>query len=861
MPARPVLRSPIWRLLLTFSWQELRHQGLRHGVAVLAVMLGVALAFSVHLINESALSEFGAAVRSVNGQADLTLRAARGGLDEALYPQVARHPDVRAASPIIDLQTQVGGKPLHLLGVDPMAARLTTPALVARVSHDVIGNDRTTLFDPKVLFLNAQALNALGIVPGTEIEVQAGLKQVKLRVAGTVAATGEAIAVMDIAGAQEAFDMIGQISRLDIKLKEGRQAQTLLDALHLPSGVLTDTPADTASQASNMSRAYRVNLTVLALIALFTGAFLVFSTLSLSVTKRQRQFALLGVLGLSARERLILVMVESTAMGLVGSVLGIALGTGLAALTLVIVGGDLGGDYFAGTAPPLLWSGKAALLYGGLGVLAAIWGGLLPARMVQRITPAQALKGATTPDRSGKAIWIGPGLLLVGAVLTRLPPVAGMPVWAYVAVVCMMTGGIECVPGTVSLLLGLVKRLWPRQSLQRHAPLLLALERVRHMRQSATVAIAGIVVSLGLSIALTVMVLSFRGSITNWLDTLLPADLYVRTSTSNTSNGSDALHLDEVIVEAVKKVPGVKQAMGVRVSKLNLRRGLSPVVLIARPLAVSADDTERRLPLVGEDLPVKPGQLGVYVSEIVVELYGVKPGGTLNLPLQAGQAPVPTLVRGVWRDYAHQQGAIVMDEADYQRLTGDKEINDLALWLNPDTAVPNVQSSIRQAATDHGMDGSLLIFNEPGDIRKATLKIFDRSFAVTYWLQAVAMGIGLFGISASFSGQILARRKEFGLLSHLGFTQQQILHVLAGEGAALTAIGALMGLALGLAVSVILVYVVNPQSFHWTMDMLLPWPRLILLCAGMVAAGTITAWMAGRTAVGHDVVRAVKEDW
>lgn len=857
MPSRT---SPVWRLLITFSWQELRKHGARHVAAMLAVMLGVALAFSVHLINESAVSEFSAAVRSVNGQADLSLRAARGALDEGLYPMVARHPDVQAASPVIDLLTQVNGKPLRILGIDPLMARLPTPALVPEVSRDVIGNDRLTLFDPKVLFLNAQAQRVLGIVPGTELTVQAGLKRVTLRVAGTVAATGEALGVMDIAGAQVAFDMLGQVHRLDVKLKQGVQTANLLASLHLPDGVQSDSPQDSATLASNMSRAYRVNLTVLALIALFTGAFLVFSILSLSVAKRQRQFALLGVLGLSARERMQLVLLESGALGLVGAVLGIALGAGLAWLALTLLGGDLGSDYFgSGLAPSLQWSTGAALLYGALGVMAALWGGWLPARMAQRLAPAQALKGANLADRRGNAIWLGPLLLLVGALLTRLPPIDGVPLGAYLAVACLMTGGIECVPLAVGWVLNALRTVLPRAMLMRHAPLMLSIERVRRMRQSATVAIAGVVVSLGLSIALTVMVTSFRGSITSWLDTLLPADLYVRTGTAN--NGSDALHLDQAMLGAVRQVKGVTHAMGVRVSKLSLQGGRSPVVLIARPLPASPSDIRYRLPLVAEDLPVPHGQVGIYVSEAMAELYGLQPGGILNLPLKPGQPPVAAKVRGVWRDYAHQQGAVVMGDADYQRLTGDKEVNDMALWLASDARATDVQEGIRQAASAQGLDGGLLLFSEPRDIRQSTLKVFDRSFAVTYWLQAVAMGIGLFGVSASFSAQVLARRKEFGLLSHLGLTSRQILWVLAGEGAALTAVGAVLGLALGIAVSLILVYVVNPQSFHWTMDMLLPWPRLAAMCLGLVAAGAVTAWMAARAAVGHDVVMAVKEDW
>ena len=108
---------------------------------------------------------------------------------------------------------------------------------------------------------------------------------------------------------------------------------------------------------------------------------------------------------------------------------------------------------------------------------------------------------------------------------------------------------------------------------------------------------------------------------------------------------------------------------------------------------------------------------------------------------------------------------------------------------------------------------------------------------------------------------MLARRKEFGLLAHLGLTRPQILAVVAGEGAAWTSIGALAGVALGLGVSVVLVHVVNPQSFHWTMDLLVPWLRLLALCLAVIAAGTLTAWLAGRAAAGRDAVLAVKEDW
>ncbi len=202
-----------------------------------------------------------------------------------------------------------------------------------------------------------------------------------------------------------------------------------------------------------------------------------------------------------------------------------------------------------------------------------------------------------------------------------------------------------------------------------------------------------------------------------------------------------------------------------------------------------------------------------------------------------------------------------MSSADWQRLSGDTRVNDLALWLAPGADPSGVQQSLRASATAYGLPGELLEFASPGEIRAISLRIFDRSFAVTYWLQGVAIAIGLFGIAASFSAQVLARRKEFGLLTHLGLTRRQILTVVTAEGAVWTAAGALLGLALGAVVSVVLVKVVNPQSFHWTMDLQWPALRLAALCAAVVAAGTITAALAARRAAGRDMALAVKEDW
>ena len=869
------MSSALWPLLKTFSFQELLHHPWRNAAAVVSVMLGVALAFSVHLINASALDEFSQAVRALGGQADLELRskAAGSGLKDENLAALLKRPEVALALPVLEFSTYAlvtpqDGSPskrvlLRVLGVDTLQIAALAPDLMPMPAEE---GARMAMFAPDTLFLNSTATLALG---HQKVQLQLGMQLKSAHIAGQVRASGSPMAVMDIAAAQDFFDKVGQLSRIDIRLKAGvdrdefmRRIQTTQD---WSADLSLQPPGDAAERIGNLSRAYRVNLTVLALIALFTGGFLVFSVLALSVTRRAQQFALLGVLGLTASQRLQLVLLEATVLGVLGSALGIALGTALADLALHLLGGDLGGGFFSGIAPALQWSLPAAALFAAMGIATALAGAWRPARLAQAMPPAQTLKGLGTLQPHTARAWMGLALLLGGCALALAPPVGGVPLGAYLGIALLLMGGIVALPWLVGLVLDRVAPLVAHRALP-----LLAVERARRVCESAAVAVSGVVASLSLAVALTVMVSSFRHSVTNWLDTVLPASLYVR---SGVGGAQELAYFDDAFVQSAARLPGVQRLTVQRNLPLNLDPAKPAVSLLVRSLQ-STKSSAPDLPLVGEALPVPAGRIGIFVSEAVVDLYGARVGENFA-PLQrvfSASATNPNettpqfFVAGIWRDYARQFGTIAMDRADFARLSPDRRINDLALWLEADANVASVEQALRdladqQAHSTNGQAGQLLEFGSAAQIRATTLRIFDRSFAVTYWLQAVAVGIGLFGVAASFSAQVLARRKEFGLLAHLGLTRRQILRVVATEGAAWTTLGAIAGVALGLAVAVVLVHVVNPQSFHWSMELNLPGWRLLALALSVVLAGTITAWLSGRAAAGHDAVMAVKEDW
>ncbi|MEO0004138.1 MAG: hypothetical protein RLZZ22_1830, partial [Pseudomonadota bacterium] len=540
--------STYWTLLRTFSWQELRLHPWRHAMAVLAVMLGVGLALSVQLINASALSEFSAASQSASGEPDAQLRGLAGRLDERWLELARVQPGVREASPVLELQTQLldargQRQSVRLWGLDGLSMPAIQPALMLQPDA---GADRLAILGADTVFANPAAWRAINdgassdgaigegenadaaagqrAAPGdaVQVEVQVGLQRQRLRLAGRVAQGGAALLAMDVAALQDLSGSAGFISRIDLRLEPGTHPEVLLTALRqaalrspwaesLDTGaLLLQRPGDDGARLGQLSRAYRVNLTVLALVALFTGAFLVFSVLSLSVTQRLPSFALLGVLGLDARQRQYLVWAESVLLGAVGSLLGVALGTALAWAALRLLGGDLGGGYFDAIAPSLDWSPLAAAGYCALGIGAAWLGGWWPALAVRGMAPAQALKGwAMQPDRPrGRAAWSGPALLLLAFGLCWLPPIDGLPLAAYVAVACGLLGGILTLPVLVRLGLG-----WLAPWVQQRPLALLALERARRFPHSASIATSAVVASLALSVALTVMVGSFRESV------------------------------------------------------------------------------------------------------------------------------------------------------------------------------------------------------------------------------------------------------------------------------------------------------------------------------------------------------------
>jgi putative ABC transport system permease protein len=373
------------------------------------------------------------------------------------------------------------------------------------------------------------------------------------------------------------------------------------------------------------------------------------------------------------------------------------------------------------------------------------------------------------------------------------------------------------------------------------------LAQLRNAAGAAGVSLAAIVASVSLVVSMAIMIASFRQSLDDWLARVLPADLYARTGT-----GGDTAFFSPADQQLIAGLRGVRRAEFLRSQRLFVAPEKPPLTLLAR-----AVEAEGRLPpLIGAARAREPGgPPSAWVSEIASEIYGWRPGDMIVLPL--GGRGARFMVAGVWRDYARQQGAVLIERYEYLRYTGDANANDVALWLAPGADI----AVLRRAIAQRLGGGADLQVTESGELREVSLGIFDRTFAVTYALELIAVAIGLFGLSSSFGALALARRREFGMLRHIGMTRSQIGGMLAAEGALVSALGLAVGLALGWLISLVLVHVINRQSFHWSMDLHVPWRLLGGFVAAMLVIATGTAVVSGRAAMGGDAIRAVKEDW
>jgi putative ABC transport system permease protein len=849
--------ASIFQLIRLLLWRTILRDRTRSLITMLGVALGVAVALAIHLANEGVLRSFSAALDHVAGKTRLQVSAGEAGFDEAWFPSIVATPGVAQAAPIVQTATPVAGRPgelLLVLGVDVFSDggireyRGPTPAL-----EDPL----RLLSDPNAILLTAHYADAHGLGVGDPIHLLTPTGPKTFVVQGLLADQGAALAmdgrfaVLDIASAQLNFGKLGRLDRVDLVLDPGASPDRVASALRavLPPEIIVERPEARNAQVERMLGSFQLNLFVLSLIALFVGAYLVYNTMSVSVVRQRSQIGILRGLGVSRAGILCAVSGEGALIGLAGSLLGVGLGLLLSRATLAMVSRTVSSLYaFVRPGPvevPATLILEAILLGTGTSLLSAF----LPALEATTISPRETLAAASRERRHRPWALAGAGaaLLLASYVLAQLGPVRGRPLFGYGASLALLLGATLFCP---TALLTLRRSLAPALTAARLLGGRLAAGNLGRGLRRNGVTVGAMVVGLAMLVSVSTMIHSFRRTVEVWVDQTIRADLYL-SQASRLVKGADT-RLPADILTAVRHVPGVAEADGFRGLRQNDGQGGS-FVLGAGDFGLMAK-RGRLLFRRGESSSIllrARANDQVIVSETFAERYRVAEGDEAVL-----HPPGKTLalrIAGVYYDYTTDGGLLVMDRDLFQRLWRDPWLNSVVVYLTPGADPETVRQAILERLASQGR---IVIFSNRG-LKQRILEIFDQTFAITYGLEAIALLVAVLGVLNALLASTLERTREIGILRSMGFARGGILRSILWEAGLMGGLANLLGTAAGLGLSLILIHVINKQSFGWTIQFSFPGRLLLeyalLTLGASLAAGLYPAWRASRLPIAEAV--------
>lgn len=830
------------------------------GLCILGVALGVAVVVAIDLATASARRAFDLSAQSVTGRATHQIVGGPQGLDESLYRRLRVELGVRAAAPVVEgyVQALPLNQTLQVLGVDVFAEAPFRPYLAGSDNGGEV-DLASLLAEPGTALLAETAARRAGLTPGDMLPLQVGPRATGVRLVGLLRPADETsrralegLLITDIATAQELLTMVGRLSRIDLILPADvedpdRSAQAIRASL--PPGAELAPAAARSNALEQMTRAFELNLTALSLLALIVGMFLIYNTMTFSVVQRRGLLGALRCVGVTRGQIAALVLLEAALISLVGSLLGLGLGALLGRGLVRLVTRTINDLYFVVTVRDLSLDPLVLLKGLLLGIGATLISAAVPALEATLTPPRAVLRRSSVEDRARRLIprlaLAGAGLIAAGLLLLLIPAAArGEGVMlsltlAFGALFAVVLGAALISPAlTVALmslarpLLGAAFGLLGRMAVR---DVIAALSRT-------AVAVAALMVAVSVSIGVGIMVGSFRQTVAAWLEQSLIADVYVSAPATAANRVDSTVPPD--LIDVLSAVEGVQAATRFRSVQVDTPFGPTTLVAIDAP-AARGRAALRFLEGGGEATWAAWESGAVLISEPLAYRTGLGMGDTLTLRTDRG--PRAFSIAGVYYDYSSDQGIIRMPYAAYRDAWDDPAISSLALYAAPGVEVDALVQRLRAATAGQGE----LIVNANRALREDALAVFDRTFAITAVLQVLATIVAFIGILSALMALQLERARELAMLRATGLTPGQLWGVVLTQTSLMGLTAGLLAMPLGLALALVLVYVINRRSFGWTLDLtldpLLFAQALLVACVAALLAGIYPALKMSRT--------------
>jgi putative ABC transport system permease protein len=833
-------------LFRAFILRRLRQEPVRLLLTISGIALGVAVVVGIRLANASSVRGFATALEAMAGAASLEI-SGPGGLEEQRIPELAWLRDLGDVAPVIeaDAAAEIGtaSESVRVLGIDILRDRALREYRLTGVDSGRVEPLEIlrllTATDAVILpsaFAGRHRLRA-----GDRVTLVTGSVRRAFRVVALLTPpadrvdAGGSFAIMDIATAQWAFDRLGWIDRLELRLHEGVQVPGAERAIaaRLPHGLAVARPSRRGEQVERMLRAFQFNISALSYVALLVGLFLIHNTIVTSVIARRAEIGVLRGLGIPRQRVVALFLGEAATLAAAGTAAGLAAGTLLAHAAVRLTARTVETLYVAGGARVALPGWEEGLLAVGLGCGLSLVAAIAPAVEASRVPPIAAIGGADrvsgaerrTPRSLGAAL----ALFALAALFARLEPVNGLPLFGFAAAVAIVFGTAFAAPAalraTALVLRWPVRGLFGVSGMLAHASLTSGVRRL-------SVSTAALAASVAMLVAIAVMIGSFRATVIYWLERTLRADLYV--SAGGRTGLSTPSAVPASVEAAISSHPAVAGIERYRSTSLTFEN---------RPIVLAATDYDairaRRTVLFKEpDDPdaalhgVNP-RASVLVSEPLALHHRLRAGDRLVLDTPRGGRPFD--IAAVYYDYTTDRGVVLMDWAVFMDLFGEARPTGLSVFLKPGIS----DAAVRDELTRLLDARHRLYIHTSRTLREQALRTFDRTFAVAYALEVIAIVVAMFGVAATLITLIAERSRELRILRLLGTARAQMRRMVLLEAGILAVLSQILGLGAGTALAVLLVDVINVQSFGWTIQYAVPWTFLLQASAALLVAACV----------------------
>ncbi len=808
--------------LLKISLNHYLKHKIQSVLLILGIALGVAVIVAIDIANINARKSFDNSIKSISSGITHSIYSTNSRLNEEIYFDLRKILGFKNIVPIIERTVfidQFANEQLKIIGIDPFSEYTqlkffqnqsinlnskTFEQFLTEHNGAIVSNNLLSRLDAKIgesFLISAEFNKEIKIIGSIDTNNDDKI----LITANTI--------LVDIATAQNLLGINGYLSRIDLNLTNYSQ-EVISQIKHFltinyPQASLIK--ADSlVEQSSRLTKSFELNLTALSLITLLIAFFLIYNSFNYSLVIRRPVYSVLRSIGVTSNEIFYAILTEALIIGILSSALGIKIGIFLGNFSVLLVSNTLSSIYSVFGQPGFSLSPLTLIKAFILGISAVLTSALIPSLESRFIKPVSLMSESYFNKNFLRLI---PYLFTAGIFLIF----SGFYISAFLSSKITLTfaGLFIIIIGYTLLLPSLMLVL--AKIINRYAKTLFGkiyLIPSRNYLSSIDknfVATASLTVAVAVFLSMTVLIESFRSTLTEWLEDTFPSDVFISAVYRPEEN--NGLNFD--IINKIRSMEGTHQ------------------IGYSRKIDLLTEDYGRlNLIALSENPPIKPQIISGLINDLKAlnetedkaVLISESFSNRYSQQLKDGYLYLPTImgsekfqIAGVFSDFATQTGTLIIGYESFRKLWGDDKLTSISLDISKGFEINSVLWDLREKISDE--QEYRLSTNK--DLKNSAHKIFNQTFAITNAMRMIAFAVAFFGILGALLALELSRKKEIGVLRALGVKVLEIRKIIFSETAIIGLISGVISIPLGLIMAYLLVNVINFRSFGWTIDFII----------------------------------------